>query len=237
MLIYNCVRCGEELEIADDIVYPVRCPKCGKFYQAGCFRCNIPLPDASYRTAVYGIVPEAMGTREKDCQIALVDNRKEEDKYRKRPNPDTGELEDEYIDPCDLSDDELDGVDVTEAYEEVADKHGKKTVQVVPENTVRVIHRIKTVPQQKTAVVCRECYNPETDQRFWGSPEEIDASDVMTMARAVAESIVEDAKVAVQGKTPAEKKTALRAAKSEGDQIVEEAKPQARAMLEPKETE
>ena len=158
----NVVICGQEIEYTQGTEYPITCPKCGVIIKSGCFRCGIPLVRANERNSIYSLIPEAVGIRDKDAQIALIDNRPELEKLEKP----------------DLSDDELDGTDITENYQAVEDKHGKRVEQIVPPNTVRVIHRIKSVPQQKTAILCRECFDSKTDVPIWGSVEQIDNAKV-----------------------------------------------------------
>lgn len=231
-IIYPCLKCGEELEITAETQYPFQCPACGYHYQAGCYRCKIPLPDADRRTAVYCVAPDMVVPALKSVQVALYDGRAEEDKWKTVIDPE-GHEKQRYIAPETLPDDALEGVVLgSEEYEIIADKHGKRRIRKYPAGTVRVIHREITVQRQLTGVVCRECLNEETDQPIWGSANEIDANDARVVARATADAILAQAKIDMTAaETPEQKREIWRVARLEAQSVIDEGERLAQQIL------
>jgi len=221
---YNCYKCQAEINISKQTVYPFTCPGCGHVYKVGCFRCKIPMPNANRKTAIYGMPLDAIRTERRTVRYFLVDPRSAEDRGAE-----------DAIRPEQLPDEALEAIPYKEEYREIEDRFGVKRIRIYPENYVRTITREVDTPVQATAVICRECYDEETDtaeRRIWGSPHEIDANDLIESAKAVAESILENAQAQAETVTDAvERRAIIRAARNEAETVILEGKSQAARIL------
>jgi len=137
-----------------------------------CFRCGEPIHHAGAHNSYYIMGEDTIEDEERERVLALKDIRIEEQKFKKEKDVEGKDI-DVYVPAEDLPDDDagFEAIDVTRKTKIVEDKLGKRVVTDIPEDTVRVVARVKMMPVQKTGIVCPNCVDLENDTLLWGVGE------------------------------------------------------------------